>query len=79
MGLLVAALPSNGTPQRETLRAALLIGVLGGYTTFSSFGRETIDLIAAHRAGWAALYILASNAAGLAAVWIGMLAAKRLV
>ena len=56
---------------REEYRTAVLIGVIGGYTTFSSFGRETLALI--HdgewwRAGW---YVTGSVVLGLFAVWLG--------
>ncbi len=56
---------------REEVRLALLVGVLGGYTTFSSFGRETIALI--HDGQWlfAGLNVLISNVVGLAAVFLG--------
>lgn len=63
---------------REEYRIAILIGVIGGYTTFSSFGRETFALV--HdgqwwRAGW---YVLGSVALGLLAVWLGAAVATRL-
>lgn len=63
---------------RDEYRSAVLIGVLGGYTTFSSFGRETIALL--HdgewwRAGW---YVLGSVALGLMAVWVGGAIATKL-
>jgi CrcB protein len=63
---------------REEYRIAVLIGVLGGYTTFSSFGRETLALI--HDGEWlrAGLYVLLTNAVGLAAVWLGSAAATKL-
>ncbi len=50
----------------------LLAGVLGGFTTFSSFGFETITLLARDRIGTATLYALASLVVGLAAVWAGL-------
>jgi CrcB protein len=64
-----------GGPQaneRPELRAFLMIGVLGGYTTFSSFGRETLNLIGNQQFGAAAAYVLLSNVLGLGAVWAGM-------
>src|SRR5258705_449699 len=56
---------------REEVRVALFIGVLGGYTTFSSFGRETIALV--HDGQWlfAALNVLLSNVLGLLGVFAG--------
>jgi CrcB protein len=63
---------------RDEYRSAVLIGVLGGYTTFSSFGRETIALV--HDGEWwrAGCYILASVALSLLAVWVGGAVATRL-
>lgn len=55
----------------------LVTGILGGYTTFSAFGWETVQL---SRQGehWLALgNILASATAGYAAVWLGVLLARR--
>jgi len=58
-------------------RLFLVVGVLGGYTTFSSFEWETFTSV---RAGdwWIALAnALGSVVAGFFAVWLGALAASR--
>jgi fluoride exporter len=52
-------------------RLALAVGFLGGFTTFSSFGLETIRLLQAGEGVRAALYVAATNAVGLAAVALG--------
>ena len=70
IGLLAAAF-SGSAIVREDLRLFLFVGVLGGYTTFSAFGRETIEMLHANRYAPAAAYVLLSNALGLAAVWFG--------
>jgi CrcB protein len=62
-------------PVSPTVRIALLTGVLGGYTTFSSFAFETMELLREGEVGLAVLYALASVVVGLAAVWAGMRAA----
>jgi CrcB protein len=59
-------------------RLFLFIGVLGGFTTFSTFGYETIHLMRDGQAGWAAANVLAQVALGLAAVWAGDLTARLL-
>ena len=56
---------------RDETRTAILVGVLGGYTTFSSFGRETMTLITDGEWARAALYVALSVFVGLAAVWLG--------
>lgn len=66
-------------PVRDEVRAAVLIGVLGGYTTFSSFGRETLVLM--HEGQWlrAGVYVAASIVLSLLAVWLGSAAAARVL
>ncbi len=56
---------------REEYRLAILVGLLGGYTTFSSFGYETITLTDDGQFGLAALNLLLSNGLGLTAAWLG--------
>jgi CrcB protein len=56
---------------REEYRLAILVGLLGGFTTFSTYGWETIAL--ADHGQWrlAATNVVASNLLGLAAAWWG--------
>ncbi|NUP88756.1 MAG: fluoride efflux transporter CrcB [Candidatus Sumerlaeia bacterium] len=58
------------------VRAFALIGVLGAYTTFSTFGLETLQLLREGQAAAALLNVALSNAAGLAAVFVGVLASR---
>lgn len=51
---------------------ALLTGLLGGYTTFSTFGWDTFDLIRQDRVGLAAANAVLSVVAGVVAVWAGV-------
>jgi fluoride exporter len=59
-------------PVSPTLRVALLTGVLGGYTTFSSFSFETFSLIRDGQAWLALLNAAGSVTLGLIAVWLGV-------
>jgi CrcB protein len=61
------------------VRLLLAVGVLGGFTTFSTFGWGT-DLLLAHgQAGAALLYVAASVGGGLAAVIGGLMAGRALI
>jgi CrcB protein len=71
MGLLAACFEARASAS-EVYRAALMTGVLGGYTTFSSFSLETYSLMRDGRADAALLYVSASVLLGLASVWAGM-------
>ncbi|MEB3328281.1 MAG: fluoride efflux transporter CrcB [Candidatus Sericytochromatia bacterium] len=53
-------------------RLLLAVGFCGAFTTFSTFGLEAVTLFGQGRWLQAALYVLASNAGGLAAVAVGL-------
>jgi CrcB protein len=54
------------------IRVALLTGVLGGYTTFSSFAYETLSLLRDGEFWLATLNVSLSVFLGLGAVWAGI-------
>lgn len=56
------------------LRAALVVGFCGGFTTFSAFTTETLGLFEGGEYGRAALYVAASVALSLMAVFAGFAA-----
>jgi CrcB protein len=62
----------------ETARAAVFVGLLGGFTTFSSYGLQTFTLLREGQVGMAALNVVASNLLGLLLVFAGYAAAKLL-
>jgi len=57
------------------LRMAIMVGVLGGFTTFSTFALETFRLAAAAQWGGVFVYVALSNVLGLGAAWLGHRAA----
>jgi CrcB protein len=60
----------------ETLRAVVMIGFLGGFTTFSAYGLQTFNLLRDGQTGIALLNVLASNVCGFVMVWAGYSVAK---
>lgn len=76
IGLLNAVF-AGPVPIRPEYRIGLVIGVLGGFTTFSAFGWETFTLANDGQFARATANVLLSVAAGLAAVWIGYRVAER--
>lgn len=58
-------------------RLLLFTGLLGGFTTFSAFGLETMFLLKRGELGVATLNVALSVAAGLLALWIGLGAGYR--
>lgn len=60
----------------QTARTVVLIGFLGGFTTFSSFGLQTFTLLQDREFAFAMLNLTASNVVGLLLVWAGYTLAK---
>lgn len=54
------------------MRLLLFTGVLGGFTTFSAFGLDTVFLLRRGEPWVAATYAGASVIFGIAAVWLGI-------
>ena len=71
--------PDGGLLVHPLVRQAVMIGFLGGFTTFSSFGLQTIALFTDGELGYAALNTALSLVLCLVAVWIGQLIASQLV
>jgi CrcB protein len=55
----------------ERTRLFLSAGVLGGFTTYSSFNQETLELLEARGPGLAGGYVVTMVAVCLAAGWLG--------
>ena len=76
-GLLFHFMQGRGA-FNETARAAVFVGLLGGFTTFSAYGLQTFTLLRDGRVGAAALNVVASNLLGLLLVFAGYAAGKLL-
>ena len=65
------------TPFPPIYRMAILVGLLGGFTTFSSFGFETLSLMNDGQWGLVIANVVLSNGLGLTAAWLGYHLAQR--
>ena len=74
MGLVVGIIA--GRASLENVRIFAAVGFLGGFTTFSSFSAETLNLLQGGQIFLAAANILLSVAAGLAACFAGLTLCK---
>ena len=70
IGVMAGAL-SGAAVMREEYRVGIMVGVLGGFTTFSSFGLETFALARMDRFGLAMVNVVLSCGICLTAVAIG--------
>jgi len=75
---LLGAVFAGPVVVREEYRLALMVGLLGGFTTFSSFGFETMALLNEGQVRLAIVNVVASNGLGLVAVWIGYRLGERI-
>ncbi|NUQ52346.1 MAG: CrcB family protein [Phycisphaerales bacterium] len=73
LGGVILALLETHRPINDSLRLALMIGFLGGLTTFSAFGCEVFQLIHDQRPMAAAGLTVANVLLGLVAVSVGFL------
>ncbi|MFZ2449432.1 MAG: fluoride efflux transporter CrcB [Methylovulum miyakonense] len=78
LGLLTEALVLNRIAFALDYRAAILVGFIGAFTTFSTFSLETVYLLEQGQFSKAALNIVVSVAACLLVIWLGLLCGKAL-
>lgn len=76
MGVLVGLLAKFTPAWSNEARLFLAVGVLGGFTTFSSFSLDTIVLIERGQIGSALLYVLLSVAVSVAGLYLGLLTVR---
>ena len=80
VGCLLAGVLAGLAEKHDMLspdaRLLLFTGLLGGFTTFSAFGLETMHLIKRGDLAIASANVVLSVLAGLVALWIGMGAAS---
>lgn len=77
MGLLAGWLVGRGGEDQERWRLLLGVGVLGGFTTFSAFSLETAQMLERRAYGEAFAYTAASVVLSVAALFAGLIIARR--
>jgi CrcB protein len=77
LGVLAGWLAFRGGVHSETIRLFAAVGVLGGFTTFSAFSLEATLMIERRQLAMAGGYVAASVVLSIAALFIGLMVARR--
>jgi len=77
MGLLAGWLTLKGGAEQEALRLFAAVGVLGGFTTFSAFSLEAVQMIERRQWTMAGGYVALSVALSMAALFVGLMIARK--
>jgi CrcB protein len=77
IGVLAGLVATGRLPMRTNWREFIFVGILGGFTTYSTFGLDTITLVRSGDSSQAFLNILLHVVCGLAAVHFGLVAVER--
>ena len=79
MGLLVSTLAFRGGAGQENWRLFVGFGVLGGFTTFSTFSLEAVMMLQRRDYTTLSLYVLGSVVLSMLALMAGLELAKRVL
>ncbi len=79
MGFLFVLITQKFTNLAPYLTALILVGILGGYTTFSSFSIETLRLLQDGKIMYAMLNVLTSSILGVFLAWVGYILAQKII
>jgi CrcB protein len=74
LGLLIAVAARHGWP--GWWRPFVAVGILGGYTTFSTFSIESVELILRGHSATGLAYAFGSLGIGMLAAWLGLLTGR---
>lgn len=77
MGLLVGWLALRAGAEQETIRLFAAVGLLGGFTTFSAFSLEAVQMIERRQWALAGGYVVASTVVAIVALFVGLMIARR--
>ncbi|RPK94461.1 MULTISPECIES: CrcB family protein [Streptomyces] len=76
IGVLMVLTVERGRVTHPLVRPFLGVGVLGGFTTFSTYAAGVSDLLVRQEGAVAMAYAVATLAAALGAVWAGVVATR---
>ena len=60
-------------PISDVLRAGILVGLLGGFTTYSAFSMEAVNMMMAGLYGRASAYVVVTVVVCLTGTWVGVM------
>ncbi len=78
IGVLAGLVMTGRLPMRTCWREFVFVGLLGGFTTFSTFGLDTITLVRSGDVSQALLNVVLQVVCGLTALHVGLAAVERL-
>jgi fluoride exporter len=78
IGVLAGLVATGRLPMRANWREFVFVGILGGFTTFSTFGLDTITLVRSGDGSHAFLNVMLQVVCGLTAVHVGIIVVERL-
>ncbi|MFZ4763236.1 MAG: fluoride efflux transporter CrcB [Alphaproteobacteria bacterium] len=71
IGIAAALVAGNNIPYSQEIKQFVMVGLCGGFTTFSSFSLQTLEMLQEQRYSMAALYSISSVSCCVFAVWLG--------
>ena len=77
IGVLAGLIATNRLPMRTTWREFVFVGILGGFTTFSTFGLDTITLVRSGASDQALMNVLLQLVCGVGGVYAGLVLVER--
>jgi CrcB protein len=77
IGVLAGLIATGRLPMRATWREFVFVGILGGFTTFSTFGLDTITLVRSGDIDQALLNVLLQLVCGVGGVYAGLVLVER--
>ena len=78
IGVLAGLIATGRLPMRTAWREFVFVGILGGFTTFSTFGLDTITLVRSGASDQALMNVLLQLVCGVGGVYAGLVLVERL-